>query len=166
MKDLQQTNISSFSTPKIHVYRLLKLVSITLLFNVYLSGQNFHPADPYYLLLNEKAQFKGRLPYWSNSFRPLFFNSDTSSLFFLLKIIDVVNLLQNKYNLFMNNNSIDKNKILQLFKINTNNLKNVTVKIPLGTFTAVTGVSGSGKSTLLLQTLYNALNLYLNKIIF
>ena len=34
---------------------------------------------------------------------PLFFNSDISSLFFLLKIIDVVNLLQNKYNLFMNN---------------------------------------------------------------
>ena len=29
--------------------------------------------------------------------------------------------------------------------VNTNNLKNVTVKIPLGTFTAVTGVSGSAK---------------------
>ena len=79
MKDLQQTNISSFSTLKIHLYRLLKLVSITLLLIVYLPGQNFHPADPYYLLLNENAQFKGRLPYWSNSFRPLFFNSDTIS---------------------------------------------------------------------------------------
>ena len=43
-----------------------------------------------------------------------------------------------------------------------NNLKNVNLKIPLGSFTCVTGVSGSGKSTLILQTLYNALNLTLN----
>ena len=40
-----------------------------------------------------------------------------------------------------------------------NNLKNVNLKIPIGTFTCVTGVSGSGKSTLILHTLYNALNL-------
>ncbi|MDP8239761.1 MAG: excinuclease ABC subunit UvrA [Candidatus Hatepunaea meridiana] len=38
-----------------------------------------------------------------------------------------------------------------------NNLKEITVKIPLGTFTVVTGVSGSGKSTFLLETLYPAL---------
>ena len=44
-----------------------------------------------------------------------------------------------------------------------NNLKNVNLKIPVGTFTCVTGVSGSGKSTLILQTLYNAFNLMLNK---
>ncbi|MCH5158853.1 MAG: excinuclease ABC subunit UvrA [Clostridiales bacterium] len=37
-----------------------------------------------------------------------------------------------------------------------NNLQNVTVKIPLGVFTAVTGVSGSGKSSLINQTLYPA----------
>ncbi len=35
-----------------------------------------------------------------------------------------------------------------------NNLKNVSVQIPLGTFTCVTGVSGSGKSTLINETLY------------
>ena len=44
-----------------------------------------------------------------------------------------------------------------------NNLKNVNLKIPVGTFTCVTGVSGSGKSTLILHTLYNAFNLMLNK---
>ena len=44
-----------------------------------------------------------------------------------------------------------------------NNLKKVNLKIPVGTFTCVTGVSGSGKSTLILQTLYNAFNLILNK---
>ncbi|MXV45249.1 excinuclease ABC subunit UvrA [Saccharibacter sp. 17.LH.SD] len=39
-----------------------------------------------------------------------------------------------------------------------NNLKNVSMKIPLGTFTAVTGVSGSGKSTLITDTFYKALS--------
>lgn len=38
-----------------------------------------------------------------------------------------------------------------------NNLKNLTARIPLGVFTAVTGVSGSGKSTLINETLYRIL---------
>ena len=43
-----------------------------------------------------------------------------------------------------------------------NNLKNITVDIPLGLFTAVTGVSGGGKSTFLIETLYRAVARKLN----
>ncbi len=53
-------------------------------------------------------------------------------------------------------------RYLEIIGASGNNLKNVDLKIPLGTFTCVTGVSGSGKSTLVLHTLYNALNLILN----
>ncbi|MTG98319.1 excinuclease ABC subunit UvrA [Myroides albus] len=49
-------------------------------------------------------------------------------------------------------------KTLRLEGATGNNLKNVTVDIPLGTLTCVTGVSGSGKSTLINGTLYPILN--------
>jgi excinuclease ABC subunit A len=48
-------------------------------------------------------------------------------------------------------------KFLTLIGASENNLKDITVKVPLGLFTCVTGVSGSGKSTLILDTLYRAL---------
>jgi excinuclease ABC subunit A len=53
-------------------------------------------------------------------------------------------------------------RFVEINGANGNNLNNVNLKIPVGSFTCVTGVSGSGKSTLILQTLYHALNLTLN----
>ena len=49
-------------------------------------------------------------------------------------------------------------KSLTLSGATGNNLKNVSIEIPLGTMVGVTGVSGSGKSTLINETLYPILN--------
>ena len=49
-------------------------------------------------------------------------------------------------------------KYLEIKGASENNLKNVNVKIPLGTLTCVTGVSGSGKSTLINEILYKTLS--------
>lgn len=51
-------------------------------------------------------------------------------------------------------------KFIELKGCTGNNLKNVTVKIPLGMMVGITGVSGSGKSTLINETLYPILNNY------
>jgi excinuclease ABC subunit A len=53
-------------------------------------------------------------------------------------------------------------RVLKVVNARGNNLKNVSVEIPLGLFTCVTGVSGGGKSTLLVDTLYKAIARKLN----
>ena len=50
--------------------------------------------------------------------------------------------------------SANKKKLLGLSGCTGNNLKNVTLEIPVGLITCITGVSGSGKSTLINSTLY------------
>ncbi|MCC6723511.1 MAG: excinuclease ABC subunit UvrA [Saprospiraceae bacterium] len=52
---------------------------------------------------------------------------------------------------------------LELTKTTGHNLKNVTLRLPLGTFTCVTGVSGSGKSSLINETLYPILRQHFYK---
>ncbi|WP_262337732.1 excinuclease ABC subunit UvrA [Micrococcus cohnii] len=57
---------------------------------------------------------------------------------------------------------VDPQRVLRVRGARENNLKDVTATIPLGVFTAVTGVSGSGKSTLINEILYKVLANRLN----
>ena len=59
----------------------------------------------------------------------------------------------------------DNGNYISIIGARENNLKNVNVDIPLGTFTAVTGVSGSGKSSLINSILYKTLARDLNRAI-
>lgn len=58
---------------------------------------------------------------------------------------------------------IKQDRMLALTGAKVNNLKNVDVNVPLGTFTCVTGVSGGGKSSLIIHTLYKAIIKKLDK---
>ena len=55
-----------------------------------------------------------------------------------------------------------KTKVIEVQGATENNLKNVSVKFPLGVFNCVTGVSGSGKSTLVNEVLYKTIAKELN----
>ena len=87
----------------------------------------------------------------------------------LKKIIEVENSITGNYlsgkkfiSVPKKRNPAKNGRFLEVIGASGNNLKNVNLKVPIGTLTCVTGVSGSGKSTLILQTLFNALNLLLN----
>lgn len=55
-------------------------------------------------------------------------------------------------------------KAVVLKRARQNNLKEITVKLPIGALTCVTGVSGSGKSSLVVDTLYRAITQRLRRI--
>ncbi|MGD8932499.1 MAG: excinuclease ABC subunit UvrA, partial [Chromatiales bacterium] len=59
--------------------------------------------------------------------------------------------------------SVDPQRTLQILGASGNNLKEVDLSVPLGTFCCITGVSGSGKSTLINDTLYPICAAALNK---
>ncbi|WP_257294178.1 excinuclease ABC subunit UvrA [Endozoicomonas sp. YOMI1] len=68
-----------------------------------------------------------------------------------------------KINVPSNRTPADAKKTLKLIGCIGNNLKNVSLEIPVGLMTCITGVSGSGKSTLINGTLYPLAATALNK---
>ena len=60
-------------------------------------------------------------------------------------------------------NSVKPKNFIEIEGAYKNNLQNITVKIPVGIFTCITGVSGSGKSSLINQTLMPMSSFILNK---
>ncbi|MFO7869233.1 MAG: excinuclease ABC subunit UvrA [Bacteroidales bacterium] len=71
--------------------------------------------------------------------------------------------LTGKRNIEVPANRRDFNKYISLKGVRENNLKNISVDIPLGVFTTITGVSGSGKSSLIHKVLYPAVQKSLGK---
>ena len=79
-------------------------------------------------------------------------HSNSLTAKYLTKSLVVGRNIEHKLNLDLSS----KEKIV-LSDVTTNNLKEITLEIPLNTFTCITGVSGSGKSSLINDTLYPAL---------
>jgi excinuclease ABC subunit A len=103
----------------------------------------------YVVDIGKYAGIKGGSIVSEGSFQKILHNKDSLTSGYINGII-------NRYPQTQNNNE-DKG-FIQITNAKGNNLKNVSVKFPLGKFISVTGVSGSGKSTLINETLYGAAN--------
>ena len=86
---------------------------------VFLNAQTHLPADPFYLLHYEKMQFDKRLPMLTNIFRPLFFDSDTTSI--------SLNLRSEMY--FNNNAPNQENMDVRYFSKGISNFNSIQIAL-------------------------------------
>ncbi|MDA8669220.1 excinuclease ABC subunit UvrA [Alphaproteobacteria bacterium] len=103
----------------------------------------------YIIDIGKYAGIKGGSIVSEGSFQKILHNKDSLTSGYINGII-------NRYPETKNQN--ESKGFIQITNAKGNNLKNVSVKFPLGKFISVTGVSGSGKSTLINETLYGAAN--------
>ena len=103
----------------------------------------------YIVDIGKYAGIKGGSIVSEGSFQKILHNKDSLTSGYINGII-------NRYPETQNQN--ENKGFIQITNAKGNNLKNVSVKFPLGKFISVTGVSGSGKSTLINETLYGAAN--------
>ena len=103
----------------------------------------------YIVDIGKYAGIKGGSIVSEGSFQKILHNKDSLTSGYINGII-------NRYPETKNQN--ESKGFIQITNAKGNNLKNVSVKFPLGKFISVTGVSGSGKSTLINETLYGAAN--------
>ena len=103
----------------------------------------------YIVDIGKNAGIKGGSIVSEGSFQKILHNKDSLTSGYINGIIS-------RYPQMINKN--EKKGFIQISNAKGNNLKNVSVKFPLGKFISVTGVSGSGKSTLINETLYGAAN--------
>ena len=71
-------------------------------------------------------------------------------------------MVERKYLYLKKRRKMVKGRVIEVQGARENNLKNISVKFPLGLFTCITGVSGSGKSTLVNEVLYKTVAKELN----
>ena len=103
----------------------------------------------YVVDIGKNAGIKGGSIVSEGSFQKILHNKDSLTSGYINGVINRFPQTKNKN---------EKKGFIQISNARGNNLKNVSVKFPLGKFISVTGVSGSGKSTLINETLYGAAN--------
>nr|HQH59996.1 excinuclease ABC subunit UvrA [Bacteroidales bacterium] len=105
--------------------------------------------------LGPKAGSEGGEIVFSGTLEQLYNNSNSFTAKYLNNPLQEI-IPKNKFSFLGPNN-----RFIEFIGANKNNLKGISIKIPINEITAVVGVSGSGKSTLIVDELYEEFNNFL-----
>ncbi|HOC40949.1 MAG TPA: excinuclease ABC subunit UvrA, partial [Bacteroidales bacterium] len=105
--------------------------------------------------LGPKAGSEGGEIVFSGTLEQLYNNSNSFTAKYLNNPLQEI-IPKNKFSFLGPNN-----RFIEFIGANKNNLKDISIKIPINEITAVVGVSGSGKSTLIVDELYEEFNNFL-----
>ena len=105
--------------------------------------------------LGPKAGSEGGEIVFSGTLEQLYNNSNSFTAKYLNNLLQEI-IPKNKFSFLGPNN-----RFIEFIGANKNNLKDLSIKIPINEITAVVGVSGSGKSTLIVDELYEEFNNFL-----